>query len=296
MTTYGIDPRARVLGIALALSLGPCVDAGTDKKIRPLDDTTVAVTDFTAAGRELPVPSRQNPVYYVGLSAGFRHFNGFAMAGDNPPDSNILLRTIARVLAQQGFLGATKEHLATQIIVCAWGTIGAPIDTGEAPPTGPGAGIYFLGGRKLRLVEDSPNYDHISVADFFRHRFRSPGAEDIFYLSKQDLYVVRIRAFDLKAAEQGRMVALWETRIACRSAGNSLATALPQIVVSAQHVLGRDTAEPIVENAARTRQAWVEIGESTVVEYIDVKDIPGALGTREQDERPAASAATPPAQ
>ena len=33
------------------------------------------------------------------------------------------------------------------------------------------------------------------------------------------------------------------------------------------------TLKPFVENAAHTRQAWVEIGETTVVEYINLADL-----------------------
>ena len=139
--------------------------------------------------------------------------------------------------------------------------------------TGPGSGVYFLGGDKLDLIDQNIIPGHIDWGDVMRQRFRSGTADTVLGLSHQTLYAVLIRAYDLAAANDGKIVQLWETRIACASPGNTLAKALPRIVVSGQHVIGRETATPVVGNAARTRQAWVEIGETTVVEYINLADL-----------------------
>ncbi len=61
-----------------------------------------------------------------------------------------------------------------------------------------------------------------------------------------------------------------------------MTTALPGLVVAARHSIGRDIPRPIVVNAARQREAWVEIGESQVVEYIDAT--PGAAERRARRE------------
>lgn len=258
-------------------------------KVEPLDRTTIAVTDLTEAGRQLPIPSPAQPVYYVGLNGGFRYFNGASTAGDHPPEDKAMLRIIARILATQGFLGADEQHPATQIIVCTWGLIGSP----GRNLAGAGAAIYFLGGRKLKLVGERDDPDHINVADRFRHSFLSPAQETVYEMSHDDLYVVRIRAYDLKAAEAGRKVPLWDTRLACRSAGNSMVEALPRLIVSGQHAIGRETTEPIVENAARTRQAWVEIGESTVVDYIGIDELEKVRQPPAKDTSPAGASADP---
>ena len=238
-------------------------------KIKPLNDTTVAVTDFTDAGRELPTPSPLHPVYYIGINAGLRHYSGPALSGEPPPDEKAMLRVMAQVLAQQGFLAADTTHSPTQVVVCSWGVIGS---SGNSL-TGPGTGIHFLGGDKLDLIDQNIIPGHIDWGDVLRQRFRFGTADTVLGLSHETLYAVLIRAYDLAAARAGRIVQLWETRIACASPGNTLAKSLPQLVVSGQHAIGRETATPVVENAARTRQAWVEIGETTVVEYIDLADL-----------------------
>jgi|GEM_PF-1731827 len=261
-------------------------------KIQPLDSTTVAVTDFTAAGRELPTPSPLHPVYYIGINAGLRHYAGPSLAGDPPPDEKSMLRVIAQVLAQQGFLAADTTNSPTQAVVCSWGVIGS---SGNSL-TGPGTGIHFLGGDKLRLIDQNIIPGHIDWGDVIRQRFRSGMADTVLGLSHQTLYGVLIRAYDLAAAHDGRIVQLWETRIACASPGNTLAKSLPRLVVSGQHAIGRETATPVVENAARTRQAWVEIGETTVVEYINLADLERAKEeARKQQSQPGPDAKeTPP--
>jgi len=263
------QPSAVFCLVALSAFVAALPAAEPAARIKPLDKTTVAVTDLTDAGRELPVPSTANPVYYIGINAGLRHYSGPSQAGDPPPDEKAMLRVIAQVLAQQGFLAADNAHSATQIIVCSWGVIGS---SGNSL-TGPGSGVYFLGGDKLDLIDQNIIPGHIDWSDVMRQRFRSGTADTVLGLSHQTLYAVLIRAYDLAAANEGRTVQLWETRIACASPGNTLAKALPRIVVSGQHVIGRETATPVVGNAARTRQAWVEIGETTVVEYINLADL-----------------------
>lgn len=257
-----------LVGALVLTALSAPLGAETTK-IEPLDKTTVAVTDLTEAGRALPIPSPAQPVYYMGLNAGYRVFSGNTIAGDPPPESKTMLRTITRVLADQGFRAADAQHPATQLIVCSWGHFGA--NGGNF--TSPGASIHFLGGDKMpHVIEETTIPGHLGPEVFLRG-FRSAEADLVLALSQEDLYVVLLRAYDLAAANAGRIVQLWETRIACSTRGVSLADALPRIVVSGQHVIGRETEQPMVANVARSRQAWVEIGESTVVEYIDLADL-----------------------
>jgi hypothetical protein len=262
-------------------------------KIKPLDDTTVAVTDLTEAGREVPPPSPQHPIYYVGINAGFRVYANNVIAGDPPPDPKTMLRIIAKVLFDQGFRPADSQHPATQIIVCSWGMIGS----GGRNLLGPGGGLQFLGGDKLNFVnETSVTGTGPTLNDAMCRNFRSGAADTILEMSHDPLYAVLLRGYDLQAAKSGNNVQLWETRIACSAPGNSLAEALPRIVVSGQHAIARETTKPVVENAAHTRQAWVEIGETTVVDYIDLADFAKAKeAAHNQQEQPATDAKVPQA-
>jgi hypothetical protein len=258
-----------VLPLILTLACSAALADDSTGKIKPLNDTTVAVTDLTDAGRELPTPSPQHPVYFVGINAGFRVYAANVIAGDPPPEPKTMLRIITQVLAGQGFLAADAAHPATQIIVCSWGVI----SSGGHNFLGPGSGLQFLGGDKLNFVnETSITGTGPTLNDAMCRNFRSGAADTILAMSHDTLYAVLLRAYDLQAAKIGKSTQLWETRIACSAPGNSLAEALPRIVVSGQHMIGRETTKPVVENAAHTRQAWVEIGETTVVDYIDLAD------------------------
>ncbi len=283
--------RSHSLFVLLALAATAPLAGETTSKIEPLDKKTVAVTDLTDAGRELPIPSPAQPVYYLGINAGYRAYSGGVIAGDPPPDPKIMLRTITRVLAAQGFRAATPDHPATQIIVCSWGVIGS----GGRNLLGPGSALQFLGGGKLNFVnEASITGSGPSLMEAMTRNFRSPAADTIVEMSHDTLYAVLLRAYDLKAAEAGSTVQLWETRVATSAPGTTLAEALPRIVVSGQHVIGRETAQPVLENAARTQHAWVEIGESTVVEYLDLADLIKAQETVREQQRDQALPPEPP--
>jgi hypothetical protein len=269
--------------LLFALASAAALAAEPATKIKPLNNTTVAVTDLTDAGRELPIPSPAQPVYYVGINAGFRVFGDTVIAGDPPPEPKTMLRILTQVLTEQGFRAADSAHPATQIIVCSWGVI----SSGGHNLLGPGGGIQFLGGDKLNFVnETSITGTGPTLNDAMCRNFRSGAADTILAMSHDTLYAVLLRAYDLQAARNGKNVQLWETRIACSAPGNSLADALPRIVVSGQHMIGRETAKPVVENAAHTRQAWVEIGESTVVDYIDLADFAKAKQEAHQPVEP----------
>ncbi len=258
--------------VAFASALGAVFAAGPlsaepPEKIAALDRTVVAVTDFTEAGRLLPIPTAQKPVYYAGVNAGYRNYFGFAIGGDKPPLDKSMLRVITKVLTDQHFVPASAAHPATQFIVVSWGSLGTSNEGG-----GPGNSLAFLGGKKFDLMGELTEVPgHIS-ADVFKRRFRSGEAELVLDLSGRNLYAILIRAYDLQAAVEGRIVQLWETRLACPTPGTNLAAALPSLVVSGKHVIGRETPQPVVRNAARTRDAWVEIGESEVIEYIDATE------------------------
>ncbi len=262
-------PRLALLAAALVLGPAAAGAAEPPQKVGALDKLSVAVTDFTEAGRALPAASPSHPVYYIGVNAGFRAFTGIVLGGDPPPDEKPMLGVITSVLSEQGYHGADNTHPPTQIIVCSWGILGT---TGHNL-LGPGPGVHFLGGDKLDIIDRNPIPGHIDFGDVLRRRFRSGTAETVLQMTQGNLYAVLLRAYDFAAARRGERVQLWETRIACSTPGTTLAKSLPRLVVAGKHVIGRETAMPVVRNAARTRDAWVEIGESKVIEFIDISDL-----------------------
>lgn len=246
-----------MMTLALALAGGAGVWAGEagPSRVAPVDKVSVAITDFTEAGEKLPAVSAAAPVYFIGVNAGHRDYNGSVLANDPPPPDDKMLRVITEVLSEQGYRAADATHPPSQILVCSWGTIAA------------GAGDGFI-SKKRHVIRAKAIPGNLT--DLFLDPGRYDGHKSTYEdLARYHLYAILIRAYDFKALETGKYELLWETRIACGANGISLKTALPGLVVAGRHSIGRDTPRPIVVNAARQREAWVEIGESRVVEYID---------------------------
>ncbi len=57
-----------------------------------MDKVSVAITDFTEAGENLPAVSQSAPVYFVGVNAGHRDSSGSVLANDPPPDDDKMPR------------------------------------------------------------------------------------------------------------------------------------------------------------------------------------------------------------
>ena len=115
-------------------------------------------TDFTPEGARLPPASTEHPVYYVGVSMGYRDLGGY-IAGDKLPSKETMYAWIAKALAKQGYLPANVDHPPTQAVVFAWGSLYVRWFSGN--PDLPvqmnrGQMLRFLGGEKLGLISKYP--------------------------------------------------------------------------------------------------------------------------------------------
>ena len=105
-------PRAirHVVAAIALLAGGQSSRAGILDWIFPKRDVQViAVTDTTPAGLLRRPASPANPIYYQAVSAGYREFGGI-IAGEKIPPKDEVMKTIAKVLAKQGYLPGTTEH------------------------------------------------------------------------------------------------------------------------------------------------------------------------------------------
>ncbi len=93
-------------------------------------------------------------------NVGYQDF-GHAIAGEKLPMPKEMIRTIVRVLAEDGYLPADADHQPTQMIVFAWGTL-YPYVGGENPERHDMPWwnyvqmLRFLGGDKLGLIPEFP--------------------------------------------------------------------------------------------------------------------------------------------
>ena len=242
------------------------------------DVQVIAVTDTTPVGALRRPVTPANPAYYAAVNAGYRDFGGI-IAGEKIPPKDEVLKTIARVLAKQGYLPATDDHPPTLLLVWTWGTMNTdrmpsmnPDDT-ETRQINRNQLLRFMGGYKVGLITKEP--------DPFRQDLMLPGAwirdadsDMIYELASEDLYVAAISAYDYAAALRKEKSLLWMTKISCPSRGLELPQTLPAMLALAGPYIGRETDKPVSIKATEQFKAEVKIGDPTVVEYLENRPLP----------------------
>ncbi|MBM3853044.1 MAG: hypothetical protein FJ399_07795, partial [Verrucomicrobia bacterium] len=109
----------RQLGWALVLAAVPAVTARAgilDWLLPKHDIQVITVTDTTPAGALRRPVSPASPAYYMAVSAGYRDFGGI-IAGEKAPLKEAVYKTMAAVLARQGFLPGTEQNPPTLLLL-----------------------------------------------------------------------------------------------------------------------------------------------------------------------------------
>lgn len=264
----------RFLFVLLAYCLTAAISsAGILDWIFPKHDVQViTVTDTTPAGLLRRRPTAANPVYYTAINAGYRDFGGI-IAGEKIPPKEEVLKTIAKVLAKQGYLLATPEHPPALLLLWTWGTMNTDRmymggDDTEGRQVNRRQLLRFMGAYKLGLIskEGSAFQDELSYTGMM---FKDADSEMISDLASEDLYVAAISAYDFAAAARSQKELLWTTKISCPSRGLSLPETLPVMLALAGPNIGRETAKPVSVTATEKFKTEVKVGDPTVVEYLD---------------------------
>lgn len=234
------------------------------------DVQIIAVTDTTPAGAKLPPASPAKPVYYQGVSAGYRDFGGI-IAGEKIPPKEDVVKTITTVLAKRGYLPADAKHPPSILLLWTWGTMNTDMDYSGDDGSGRQLNqrqlLRFMGGYKLGLVSKEAN----SLADDMMQpgvMFRDADSDLLYSLATEDLYVIALSAYDFESATKKQKVLLWNTKISCPSIGLNLVEALPAMMVLAAPHIGRETTRPVSVKAEDKFKPDVKIGDPTIVEYM----------------------------
>ena len=256
--------------IVLALVAVPLQAGFLDWLFPKHDVQIVAVTDTTPAGAKFPQASPAKPIYYQGVSAGFRDFGGI-VAGEKIPPKEEVVKTITTVLAKRGYLPADAKHPPSILLLWTWGTMNTDMDYSGDDGSGRQLNqrqlLRFMGGYKLGLVSKEPN----SLADDMMQpgvMFRDADSDLLYSLATEDLYVIALSAYDFEAATRKQKTLLWMTKISCPSIGLNLTEALPAMMVLAAPHIGRETARPVSVKAEDKFKPDVKIGDPTIVEYM----------------------------
>lgn len=242
------------------------------------DVQVITVTDTTPTGAVLRRPTPEQPAYYIALSLGYHDLGGI-IAGDKIPPKEAMVRTIAKVLAKQGYIPATQAHPPTLVLLWMWGTMYVDrFGTGsDLFPEGPQVNrtqiLRFLGAYKVGLISKDPQpmMDDYLMSGL---NIRSASADAIYSASGDDLYVAAIAAYDYRAFAQKKKELLWITKISCPSIGLQMDETLPTMLAIAAPNIGRETAQPVWVNASDKYKPDVKIGDPKLVEYLDKAKLP----------------------
>ena len=230
------------------------------------DLDVLCTTDVTAVDAALPVPSREHPIYYTGMDLGYKDL-GPALASEKPPSSAEMREMLQKVLARQGYLPATPEHPATQLVTWYWGTYNVErSNTGDLsmPATQVNLQVLlaFLGGGKLGMLRDSHESGNEKAARAMRAHFEEAGDPILYDLAGRDLYVIAVGGYTLDSIVERKPILLWNSRIATAAHGHDMRAVMPKMIAIAAPSIARANAKP-VWNSADKLKAEVILGEIT---------------------------------
>jgi hypothetical protein len=247
---------------ALAALSAPSLHAGFTW--HPLDVMTI--TDMKPDGKKFPVPTKEQPIYYEAINAGFKDW-GRPIAGDKEPNVKLMQDTVVRALSKNHYLSANKKHDATEIIIMTWGTLYG----GGGLSAGPPALLRFLAGDKYMDGGDpSEEIGLLSVEHIGQRIIPALGQAKLHDYAQSDLYLVLLRAYSTSEANDGKIAELWETRIVVPSNGLALDTSLPTMVQLAAPNIGVDMKKAVFTTPEKSLHEDIQTGEIKVVDDVDV--------------------------
>ena len=255
---------------------------------KPQMDMTV-FTSVTDAGRLVAPASPDHPVYYVVYPGGFREFGG-TYAGVHPPPMADLERVMKKALASQGYLPATDAtHRPSVLVVFTWG-MHSRLDP-NTEVISPQAMVQnmleraaLIGGfgfaHRVGQAYEERALSQLSgptIADAsFNlidpvHRLTEETAKSEYLMDQisDDIYFVVASAYDYASVAQGKRTLLWRTNMTVNTAGLNMKETLPPLIATAAPFFGRETDGPEALQRRINRKGTVDIGQATVVEYMD---------------------------
>lgn len=235
----------------------------------------ITVTDMTPAGRLHPAPTPTAPVRYVAVSLGFQDIGGI-VGGDKIPPKEEMLRTITKVLAEQGFVPATDDAPPSVLLLLTWGSLYTDMEYGFNPDMPPRQRnrqqiLKFIGGYKMGFSDN--DFDPLT-APAMGLTFKGYDAQQFYDMASDDFYMAIVAAYDFESVKLKQRKLLWVTRISCPSRGFWLGDVMPAMMSIAGPNIGRETNQPVWVKASDKYKPEVKIGDLQLLEYLDSGPIP----------------------
>lgn len=215
----------------------------------------IVATDTTMQGHALTPPTREQPVYYRGLSLGRKLGS---IRGDKEPEVKELNQVVAGILAKQGYLPARPGvHDATLFLIVQWGYM-EPAKNNL---------LWFFGYDPNEDI-GAPVMEGILGPEVFRRDLRSDSIQTILTNAQDAIYGIIVTAFEFKSASSPNPVIYWQTRIGLPANGKSMADALPTMLVAAGPAIGRESKTPMLLDADSVREGRVNLGELKILDVV----------------------------
>ena len=279
------------------------------------------VTELTDAGRLLPEPSFEKPVYYFAHSVGQKDV-GDAYGGTREIHYKYLEKQLNNSLASNGYRATTQEDPnATQILFFSWGMHNRMLLSENMDDEGNEMGGASSGGDVSANTDDIMNLlsraktvggqkfanefaralseqiawngstDYSQNGPLRDFAERDENTEALVYEIFDDCYFMIVYSYDLEALRSNQKKLLWVTRISTTARGVSFEATLPIMINTGAYFFGRETNGVEILRKRAYKSATVEIGEATVIEFDPNAAKPKSTGA----PKPAASGTAAPA-
>jgi len=190
------------------------------------------VIDMTDAGRKVPPPTPEQPVYYLPLPEGFQKV-GYAPFFQRPPPTALEVEQfIEKEFAAQGYRVMVHGSHPTLALDLVWGYM----DGATIPPGWMHDLIYG------HLGTHGPWDTHTSLPDGKPMDYRL--SDNLKQLGKYGRYYVIVSAFDFQDWLHHKATLLWRAHISTIIWGHYFDQVLPIMVTTAAPMLGRETSRP----------------------------------------------------
>jgi hypothetical protein len=258
------------------------------------DDSDIGVdvvVNMTNEGRNVPPPTPDHPAYYYPVTRGYTEGGAILTSETAPPPTADVQHMIAKALASQGYLLATR-HPPSLVLILWWGykspELMAP--PGESlPEEGPTLNLGAISGGPTARIANSPgasipgfnflgippnlsaNHSEMEELVFGSEYEPEPmqnlpsiRLEALINASRVSRYFLIVSALDFKAATEKRAVLLWTARVSTSQWGHSLDQVLPTLVATGAPMFGRDSYGPHLAAAPIIPMGQVVVGTPVI--------------------------------
>jgi len=255
----------RLIGQALLVAILTAPLAQAEHKTE-----VVIYSRITKEGKKLPVPTPEQPAYYLLVSGGYGEA-GNLTGGEHPPPPELVEGLVRRALAERSYQGVTsKSPRIDMFIVYNWGYINPVVVStfveGQPNPRNPGEQPPLI--EHKQVLNELQMLGLLGVASLDKHFATDDQVRAIASAAGDDRYFVVLSAYDWTAITHKERKLLWRAMMSLDSTGTNLAESLPALVTAGAPFLGRETGLPQQVVEPLVPPGKVEIGPTKFEEYL----------------------------